>query len=152
MSVIITLQDSFLKRHRAVDRKTKDAKDFKAFWTEAAVLFNDPKYETVILADPEGRGFAEGLVQKYSGHITDAATLEASRFNPLRSKLDKVMPRFRDSGNGDGGPVSLDDAYNTHSSTFWNFCNGELLLFVRLHLTPSRLTSAPYHFFTACAR
>jgi len=118
----------------------------------SAVLFNDPKYETVILADPEGRGFADGLVQKYPGHITDAATLEASRFSPLRSKLDKAIPQFRNSGNGDGGPVALNDAHNTHFSTFWNFCNGELLLFVCLHLTPSRLTSALCHFFTACAR
>ena len=152
VSVIITLQDSFLKRHRAVDRKTKDAKDFTAFWTDAVVLFNDPKYETVKLADPEGRGFAEGLVKKYSRHITDAATLEASRFNPLRSKPEKS---FRGSGTpatATGGAVALDNAYNTHSSTYWNFCRGELLLFVCLHLTPSRLTSALCHFFTACAR
>ena len=86
-------------------------------------MSEDEEYNSADDKMPRQNSSDEGTDE--DGDISDAATLETSRFNPLRSKLGKVMPRFRDSGNGDGGPVALDDAYNTHSSTFWNFFNGE---------------------------
>jgi len=52
------------------------------------------------------------------------------RFNPLRTKFDAVWPKFIASGNGEGGRiVDEEGAYTMQSSTFWNFCNGDISLY-----------------------
>jgi hypothetical protein len=123
MAIIIALMGEFLTRDQKLNRRQRDAKDMKPFWTTAAIMFNDRKYKINLLSDPNGHDFTS-FSTEYSGHVADSNELETKRFNVLRKELDKAMPMFKRSGNGDGGPIEEEDQVYKFSSKFWSFCNG----------------------------
>jgi hypothetical protein len=118
---------AFAERDKGLTRGQKDAKDVKPFWSKQVVRFHDETWKPPLFKCPNGNDLSM-FTDVYSGHKTDASTLETKRFNPLRLKLDKAYSRFAASGGGDGGPVDPESMY-VMSSNFWNFCNGDLELY-----------------------
>jgi hypothetical protein len=133
LAVIVHLRELFLQRNRSPSRREKDSKDTNPFWHAAAVLFNNLKFKCSLeICSSHGLSLRD-LSATYSGHVTTANELETLRFNGLRKAYDVATADFMASGGGDGRvgvrePVEECDRY-VHSANFWNFCNGNSILY-----------------------
>ena len=131
----------FLKSEETATRDVLDAKETKLFWEDMVPHFMDDEYAEHIdkvLYKCDSLLDDAGLSPERTGWRATAALLEEHYKKGLRKPLNACVGRFRVSGNGDGGPVDIEESVTKYSSKFLDFCDGDATL-IYMYTVFSRL-------------
>ena len=122
LNVLVLAKDDFINRNRKPSREQLDAGHRKLFWDDAAELFNGKNRDLEKFEGDAEKWRTMGLSCQPSGYLATAEKLEAV-FKELRKDHMTAQKGFRQSGNGEGGPVDVEDSLTIHSAFFKDFVN-----------------------------
>ena len=128
VNAIAHTKGEVLESETPVSREDLDAGLTKRFWQELVPRYmEEASHLDKVLYKFEGKFEEAGLSPKRTGWQATASLLE-EHYKKHRKLLNNAMGRFRRSGNGDGGPVEIDDSVTQYSSKFLDFCDGDIVL------------------------
>ena len=130
INAIVLTKEKFLQCENTATRDMLDAGETKIYWEELVPMYMGDKHAPhldKVLFKFEVKFENAGLSPERTGWKATGPLLE-EHYKKLRKQLNNAMCRFRRSGNGDGGPVDVDESVKKYSSKFLDFCDEDVVL------------------------